>query len=91
MSILAIPLDYKTDAVIQATLRHRLASDVTVITVAHRLQTIMDSDKIVSTPSRQLFQLLNRRDTQMVLDAGRIVCIRNPPLSVLFPDYNLTD
>ncbi|KJA23280.1 hypothetical protein HYPSUDRAFT_201568 [Hypholoma sublateritium FD-334 SS-4] len=40
-------IDYKTDAVIQATLRHRLASDVTVITVAHRLQTIMDSDKIM--------------------------------------------
>ncbi|KAF8966510.1 multidrug resistance-associated ABC transporter [Flammula alnicola] len=40
-------IDYKTDAVIQATLRHRLASDVTVITVAHRLQTIMDADKIM--------------------------------------------
>jgi hypothetical protein len=34
--------------VIQATLRHELKSDVTVITIAHRLQTIMNFDKIVS-------------------------------------------
>lgn len=40
--------DYKTDTVIQTTLRNELPSDVTVITVAHRLQTIMDADKIVS-------------------------------------------
>lgn len=40
--------DYKTDTVIQTTLRHRLDPGVTVITVAHRLQTIMDADKIVS-------------------------------------------
>ena len=33
---------------IQSSLRNELKSDVTVITVAHRLQTIMDSDKIVS-------------------------------------------
>lgn len=40
-------IDYETDAVIQSSLRNELKSDVTVITVAHRLQTIMDSDKIV--------------------------------------------
>jgi ABC-type multidrug transport system fused ATPase/permease subunit len=39
-------LDYKTDAIIQSSLRNEL-KDVTVITVAHRLQTIMDADKIV--------------------------------------------
>lgn len=43
--------DYETDAVIQSSLRNELKNDVTVITVAHRLQTIMDSDKIVR-PSR---------------------------------------
>ena len=32
---------------IQKTLREQLGPDVTVITVAHRLQTIMDADKIV--------------------------------------------
>lgn len=39
--------DYKTDSIIQATLRHQMGSDVTIITVAHRLQTIMDADRIV--------------------------------------------
>lgn len=39
--------DYETDAVIQRSLRTELKSDVTVITIAHRLQTIMDYDMIV--------------------------------------------
>jgi ABC-type multidrug transport system fused ATPase/permease subunit len=42
-----LAIDYETDAVIQKSLRTELKSDVTVITVAHRLQTIMDSDKVV--------------------------------------------
>ena len=33
---------------IQASLRGELKKDVTLLTIAHRLQTIMDSDKIVS-------------------------------------------
>ncbi|KAH6916799.1 ATP-binding cassette transporter [Coprinopsis sp. MPI-PUGE-AT-0042] len=40
-------IDHKTDAIIQSSLRNELGSDVTVLTVAHRLQTIMDSDKIM--------------------------------------------
>jgi ABC-type multidrug transport system fused ATPase/permease subunit len=40
-------IDYETDAVIQASLRTELKRDVTVITVAHRLVSVMDSDKIV--------------------------------------------
>lgn len=40
-------IDYKTDAVIQQSLRNDLGADVTIITVAHRLQTIMDADRIV--------------------------------------------
>ncbi|KAJ6470738.1 hypothetical protein C8R47DRAFT_1298099 [Mycena vitilis] len=40
-------IDYKTESVIQSSLRHELKPDVTVITVAHRLQTILDSDKIM--------------------------------------------
>jgi len=42
------PLDHKTDSIIQTTLRHEVGADVTVLTIAHRLQTIMDADKIVS-------------------------------------------
>ena len=41
-------LDYETDTIIQKSLRTELGKDVTLLTVAHRLQTIMDSDKIVS-------------------------------------------
>ncbi|PPR05406.1 hypothetical protein CVT24_008020 [Panaeolus cyanescens] len=40
-------IDYKTDSVIQDTLRNQMDSDVTIITVAHRLQTIMDADSIM--------------------------------------------
>ncbi|KAF9449105.1 multidrug resistance-associated ABC transporter [Macrolepiota fuliginosa MF-IS2] len=40
-------IDYKTDTIIQQSLRHELGKDVTIITVAHRLQTIMDADKIL--------------------------------------------
>ncbi|EKM60769.1 uncharacterized protein PHACADRAFT_246884 [Phanerochaete carnosa HHB-10118-sp] len=40
-------IDYETDTVIQASLRQRLGKDVTLLTVAHRLQTIMDADKIM--------------------------------------------
>ena len=40
--------DYATDAIIQKSLREELGRDVTVLTVAHRLQSIMDADKIVS-------------------------------------------
>ncbi|PPR05039.1 hypothetical protein CVT24_010185 [Panaeolus cyanescens] len=40
-------IDHKTDKIIQSTLRTRLGSDVSVLTVAHRLETIMDSDKIM--------------------------------------------
>ncbi|KAG6877092.1 hypothetical protein C0993_010328 [Termitomyces sp. T159_Od127] len=40
-------IDYKTDAVIQSSLRTKLGDDVTVLTVAHRLQTVMDADRIM--------------------------------------------
>ncbi|KAJ7067894.1 hypothetical protein C8F01DRAFT_1116132 [Mycena amicta] len=40
-------IDYQTDNIIQASLRNELKPGVTCITVAHRLQTILDSDKIM--------------------------------------------
>ncbi|KAF7321911.1 ATP-binding cassette transporter [Mycena kentingensis (nom. inval.)] len=40
-------IDYKTDTVIQTSLRTELPPDTTVLTIAHRLQTIMDADKIM--------------------------------------------
>lgn len=38
---------HKTDTIIQSTLRNELSADTTVLTIAHRLQTIMDADRIV--------------------------------------------
>ncbi|KAJ7487075.1 hypothetical protein FB451DRAFT_1337537 [Mycena latifolia] len=45
--ILILDEDYATDSIIQNSLRQKLHGDVSVITVAHRLQTIMDADKIM--------------------------------------------
>ncbi|KAH8086659.1 hypothetical protein BXZ70DRAFT_1067810 [Cristinia sonorae] len=40
-------IDYETDNIIQTSLRLKLDKDTTLLTVAHRLQTIMDSDRIM--------------------------------------------
>ncbi|PBK89813.1 ATP-binding cassette transporter [Armillaria gallica] len=45
--LLILDEDYKTDSIIQSSLRNELGPDITLITVAHRLQTIMDADKIM--------------------------------------------
>ena len=39
--------DYETDEVIQKSLREELGHEATLLTTDHRLQTIMDADKIV--------------------------------------------
>lgn len=69
-------VDHKTDSIIQESLRNELGSDVTVLTVAHRLQTIMDADKIVCFKDllhSRLFLLTTLHLFQMVLDEGKIV------------------
>jgi ABC-type multidrug transport system fused ATPase/permease subunit len=39
-------IDVETDRLIQASIRET-CSDVTVITIAHRVQTIVDSDRVL--------------------------------------------
>jgi ABC-type multidrug transport system fused ATPase/permease subunit len=58
--------DYKTDNIIQQSLRCELGKDVTVITVAHRLQTIMDADKIVGFWKYFLFLILSSETDDMI-------------------------
>lgn len=71
-------VDPKTDEFIQRTIRKRF-SDCTVLTVAHRLNTIMDSDKVMVMDSGRLvefdhpYKLLNNPDghfTKMVNETG---------------------
>lgn len=40
-------VDIQTDAMLQRTLRSPLFANRTIITVAHRLNTILDSDRVV--------------------------------------------
>jgi ABC-type multidrug transport system fused ATPase/permease subunit len=71
--------DYETDALIQKALRKTISADTTIITIAHRLQTIMDADKIVR-PNYIGFCFILSTDPglQLVLDAGRIVEFDTP-------------
>jgi hypothetical protein len=71
-TIMNLRIDHKTDNAIQLSLRHKIDRDTTVITVAHRLQTIMDVDKIVSNSVMSPIPPLTL-SFKMVLDAGRIV------------------
>lgn len=40
-------MDVETDVLLQRTLRSNIFKDRTIITIAHRINTIIDSDRIV--------------------------------------------
>ncbi|RDX55374.1 P-loop containing nucleoside triphosphate hydrolase protein [Lentinus brumalis] len=72
-------IDYETDTVIQRSLREAVSKDTTVLTIAHRLQTIMDADKILVLDSGRVAefgppaQLLKNKDslfTKLVTESG---------------------
>ncbi|XP_066138463.1 ATP-binding cassette sub-family C member 4-like isoform X2 [Euwallacea fornicatus] len=71
-------VDARTDSLIQATIRRKFKT-CTVLTIAHRLNTIMDSDKVLVMGSGQvlefdhpymLLQKTNGHFHQMVLQTG---------------------
>ncbi|XP_044267576.1 ATP-binding cassette sub-family C member 4-like [Tribolium madens] len=72
-------VDPQTDALIQKTIREKFA-DCTVLTVAHRLNTIMDSDKVLVMESgtmvefdhpHVLLQNSSSKFSKMVAETGR--------------------
>ncbi len=40
-------VDVETDAMLQTTLRSKMFSERTIVTIAHRINTILDSDRIL--------------------------------------------
>lgn len=56
-------MDVETDALLQTTLRSSLFSKRTIITIAHRINTILDSDRIVVLEQGQVKEF----DTPKVL------------------------
>ncbi|TCD68253.1 hypothetical protein EIP91_011219 [Steccherinum ochraceum] len=55
-------IDYETDNAIQESLRTGLDKDVTLLTIAHRLQTVMDADKIMVLDAGRLVEFGTPRE-----------------------------
>ncbi|KAJ7625289.1 P-loop containing nucleoside triphosphate hydrolase protein [Mycena polygramma] len=61
-------IDYTTDSIIQNSLRQELGGDVSLITVAHRLQTIMDADKIMVLDAGRIVEFDSPKELLKIKD-----------------------
>nr|GAT43190.1 ATP-binding cassette transporter [Mycena chlorophos] len=64
-------IDYKTDSIIQTSLREELGQDVSLLTVAHRLQTIMDNDKIMVLDAGKIVEYGSPKEL-LGIEGGRL-------------------
>ena len=70
----AANVDMETDALIQQTIREQFA-DVTTLTIAHRLNTIVDSDMICILGAGQVLEY----DTPKNLLSNPVCCLQPTP------------
>lgn len=78
-------VDVETDALLQATLRSSVFDNRTIITIAHRINTILDSDRIVVLQQGKVAEfdtpeeLIKRRGLfyELVREAGLLESIGN--------------
>ncbi|KAJ7059261.1 P-loop containing nucleoside triphosphate hydrolase protein [Mycena amicta] len=64
-------IDYKTDAIIQNSLRQELQGDVSLLTVAHRLQTIMDAHKIMVLDGGKIVEYASPKEL-LKIEGGKL-------------------
>ena len=50
-------VDIETDVLLQTTMRSQMFKDRTIITIAHRINTILDSDRIVVLASGEVVEV----------------------------------
>jgi len=61
-------IDYETDSLIQKSLREEVSKDVTLLTIAHRLQTVMDADKIMVLDAGRIVEFGRPSDLLKIKD-----------------------
>lgn len=78
-------VDIETDALLQTTLRSNIFDNRTIITIAHRINTILDSDRIVVLQQGKVAEfdtpaeLIKRRGLfyELVREAGLLENLNN--------------
>ncbi|KAF5311665.1 hypothetical protein D9611_009497 [Ephemerocybe angulata] len=55
-------IDHETDVIIQNTLRRELGADVSVLTIAHRLQTIMDVNRVMVLDAGRIVEFASPKE-----------------------------